>query len=150
MQIDPTVVESLNISTPALIFPAISLLLLAYTNRFLTIGQLIRSLYKQLADREEGIKNLQKQLIHLRGRIFLIRMMQAFGVGAFMMCTASMAFLLIGFTQSGFVALTASIVLLFLSLCISLIEILQSGYALNIQLQNLEEHKALEEHVAKD
>ncbi|WP_119395115.1 DUF2721 domain-containing protein [Salinibius halmophilus] len=141
MQIDPNVVESLNISTPALIFPAISLLLLAYTNRFLTIGQLIRSLYKQLNESEEGIKNLEKQLLHLRGRIFLIRMMQAFGVGAFMACTASMAALLIGWTQTGFVILTASIVMLFVSLCISLVEILQSGYALNIQLQNLEQHE---------
>lgn len=144
MQIDPNVVESLNISTPALIFPAISLLLLAYTNRFLTIGQLIRSLYKQLNESEEGIKNLEKQLIHLRGRIFLIRMMQAFGVAAFMACTASMAMLLAGWTQTGFVTLALSIILLFVSLCISLIEILQSGYALNIQLQNLEQHEGKE------
>lgn len=140
VSIDPNVIESINVTTPALIFPAISLLLLAYTNRFLTIGQLIRSLYKQLGESEQGIKNLEKQLLHLRGRIFLIRMMQAFGVGAFMMCTASMALLLLSFNQIGFVFLAGSVITLFISLCVSLIEILQSGYALNIQLQNLENH----------
>lgn len=36
----------ISLTTPALLFPAISLLLLAYTNRFLTLAGLIRNLYK--------------------------------------------------------------------------------------------------------
>ncbi|WP_372971143.1 DUF2721 domain-containing protein, partial [Marinobacter sp.] len=34
----------MTLTTPALLFPAISLLLLAYTNRFLVLAQLIRQL----------------------------------------------------------------------------------------------------------
>ena len=40
----------IDISTPALLFSAISLLILAYTNRFLTIAQIIRNLKKNYDD----------------------------------------------------------------------------------------------------
>ena len=37
----------LSINTPALLFPAITLLMLAYTNRFLALASLVRSLHDE-------------------------------------------------------------------------------------------------------
>ncbi len=64
----------IEISTPALLFPAISLLLLAYTNRFLTTGQLIRSLSHQA--RKHGTKELSGQIANLKKRLELTKWMQ--------------------------------------------------------------------------
>ena len=77
----------MTMTTPALLFPAISLLLLAYTNRFLVLAQLIR----QLNNREgEQVRELAKrQIVNLRQRIVLIRSMQRWGVISFLLCTLS-------------------------------------------------------------
>ncbi len=128
-----------TMTTPALLFPAISLLLLAYTNRFLTIGQLTRSLYKQKQEGGGPIDNLDEQLTNMRRRIGLIRWMQAFGVMSFMSCTLSMGMLMMQQSLLGFWLLAASVAMLFISLCISLQEILISGYALKAQLRALEQ-----------
>ena len=82
---------SMTMTTPALLFPAISLLLLAYTNRFLVLAQLIR----QLNTREGGqVRDMAKRQIEdLRQRMFLIRSMQRWGVISFVLCTLSMFFL---------------------------------------------------------
>lgn len=125
-----------QITTPALLFPAISLLLLAYTNRFLVIAQLIRSLYKQLNESQEQV--MREQISHLRQRIVLIRHMQAWGVGAFICCTLSMMMLFVHHEQIGNYLFAASLIMLLISLIYSLYEILISGYALNIQLKHLE------------
>ena len=78
----------MTMTTPALLFPAISLLLLAYTNRFLVLAQLIR----QLNTREGGqVREVAKrQIENLRQRMFLIRSMQRWGVISFVLCTLSM------------------------------------------------------------
>jgi hypothetical protein len=74
----------LTLTTPALLFPAISLLLLAYTNRFLTLAALMRELYARYkATPDPRIKG---QLANLRYRIGIIRNMQAFGVASFFGC----------------------------------------------------------------
>tara|TARA_B100000745_G_scaffold143712_1_gene94002 strand:- start:881 stop:1279 length:399 start_codon:yes stop_codon:yes gene_type:complete len=125
-----------QITTPALLFPAISLLLLAYTNRFLVIAQLIRSLYKQLNESQEQI--MREQIDHLRQRISMIRQMQAWGVGAFICCTLSMMMLFVEYDRMGSYFFGASLVMLLISLVYSLYEIMISGYALNIQLKHLE------------
>jgi hypothetical protein len=127
----------MTITTPALLFPAISLLLLAYTNRFLVIAQLIRSLYTQLHETKE--QHMKEQILHLRKRIQLIRWMQSIGVVAFLSCTLSMGALLLNQEVVGGVLFGLSLVFLFVSLSISLIEIHISGTALSIQLNNLED-----------
>lgn len=124
------------ISTPALLFPAISLLLLAYTNRFLVIAQLIRSLYKQNA--EDPDMDIHKQILHLRVRIVAIRRMQVAGISSFIFCVITMLALFLEFTALANVLFGASLVLLLLSLCFSLYEVQISGQALNLQLKNLE------------
>ena len=71
----------MTLTTPGLLFPAISLLLLAYTNRFLVLAQLIRELN---AREGESIRPVVvAQITNLRKRIKLIRTMQVYGVGSF-------------------------------------------------------------------
>lgn len=127
----------MTITTPALLFPAISLLLLAYTNRFLVIAQLIRSLYKQ--NDEDPNSDIRKQILHLRVRITAIRRMQVAGVLAFIFCVITMFVLFLNWVIAANILFAASLLLLLVSLCFSLYEVQISGQALNLQLKNLEE-----------
>ena len=74
----------ITFATPALLFPAISLLLLAYTNKFLAIANLIRSLHAKYQQEHQPV--LRDQIVHLRKRLNLIRLMQAFAIGSFLFC----------------------------------------------------------------
>jgi hypothetical protein len=129
----------MNITTPALLFPAVSLLLLAYTNRFLVIAQLIRSLYKQ--NDEDPSADIRKQIQHLRIRIQAIRRMQVAGVSSFIVCVITMFALIFEWLFLAQLLFAASLLLLLISLCFSLYEVQISGQALNLQLKNLEERK---------
>lgn len=126
----------MGITTPALLFPAISLLMLAYTNRFLVIAQLIRSLYKQNA--EDPDTDIRMQIIHLRLRILVIRRMQVAGILSFILCVITMITLFLELELAASYVFGASLVLLLVSLCFSLYEVQISGHALNLQLKNLE------------
>ena len=84
----------ISLTTPALLFPAISLLMLAYTNRFLTIATIIRNLHDRY--RNEANDNLLGQIANLRYRIYLIRNMQIFGVLSLLFCVISMFALFTG------------------------------------------------------
>lgn len=128
----------LSLTTPAVLFPAISLLLLAYTNRFLAISTLIRNLKKRFD--EEGTEHIIGQIRNLRRRIFLIRNMQWLGVFALFLCVISM-FLI--FENRPIIArniFLVSMLSLILSLAISLREIHLSIVALKLELQDIEEH----------
>ena len=126
----------MTMTTPALLFPAISLLLLAYTNRFLVLAQLIR----QLNTREGGqVREVAKrQIENLRQRMFLIRSMQRWGVISFVLCTLSMFFLFMQWDLAGQVAFGASLASLILSLLVSLYEIQISCNAIKIELESME------------
>lgn len=126
----------MTMTTPALLFPAISLLLLAYTNRFLVLAQLIR----QLNNREgEQVRDLAKrQIVNLRQRIVLIRSMQRWGVISFLLCTLSMFALFLSWELAGQILFGASLISLLLSLVMSLFEIQISCNAINIELESLE------------
>lgn len=126
----------MTITTPALLFPAISLLLLAYTNRFLVLAQLIRQL-----NHREGtqVRDLAKrQIVNLRQRIVLIRSMQRWGVISFLLCTLSMFSLFMAWDLAGQWCFGASLAALVLSLTVSLYEIQISCNAINIELESLE------------
>lgn len=129
----------MDLTTPALLFPAISLLLLAYTNRFLVLAQLIRQLRQM--DSEEDHTLIARQIGMLRKRIVLTKRMQAFGVLSFFLCTMSMFLLFLGFEMPGIVAFGISLVLLSLSLLYSLYEIQISTNAINVELSNFEARK---------
>ncbi len=129
----------MDLTTPALLFPAISLLLLAYTNRFLVLAQLIRKLKEM--DSEEDHALIARQLGMLRKRILLTKRMQSFGVLSFFLCTVSMFLLFLHLEVAGIIAFGISLVLLSLSLLYSLYEIQISTNAINVELENFEWRK---------
>lgn len=126
----------IDLTTPALLFPAISLLLLAYTNRFLAIAGLIRGLHKQYSDTHDTI--LFGQIINLKKRIYLIKSMQFFGIASLFLCVLCMFLLFSGEDLAGKYVFGASLVLLLISLGQSIMEIQISVKALNLQLSDLE------------
>lgn len=126
----------LGLTTPALLFPAISLLLLAYTNRFLTLANLIRELHKSYKINPEDV--LLAQISNLRYRVVLIRNMQAYGIASFFLCVLCMFVLFFGQIIIGKVIFGASLVLLMVSLGLSFREIQVSVGALDYRLRDLE------------
>jgi len=131
-----------NLTTPALLFPTISLLMLAYTNRFLTIATIIRNLYDRYnTDRDE---NLLSQIANLRYRIYLIRNMQIFGVMSLLFCVVSMFALFAGWVVAGQWSFAIALILMIVSLGISLRELMISVGALDLLLTDLEEHEKME------
>lgn len=119
----------MTVTTPGLLFPAISLLLLAYTNRFVVLTNVIR----QFRDPDQVI--VRRQVESLRRRLFVIRMMQAFGVVSFVLCTLSMFALFLHWILVGKLLFGASLLLLTVSLLFSLYEVHVSTQAINIELE---------------
>lgn len=127
------------LSTPALLFPAISLLLLAYTNRFQVLALLIRQLYEKQAEREVSCNDTTRvQLALLGKRLRYIKYMQALGISSFILCTFSMFSLFIDYQHIGMVLFGLSLVALVASLVVALIETLISTDALSVQLKEME------------
>jgi len=126
----------MTLTTPALLFPAISLLLLAYTNRFLTLAQVIRQLHPGHSGQVSELA--QRQLAGLKRRIGLIKLMQGFGVMSFILCALSMFVLFIELQMAGKVLFGLSLLALAVSLVLSLWEVLVSTEALNIVLGDME------------
>lgn len=121
----------ISLTTPALLFPAISLLLLAYTNRFFSLAALIRSL-------SSDDKPVHKsQIENLKKRIVIIRRMQEAGVSSFALCVLCMIFIYVGMNKTGSLIFGASLLLLLYSLILSVIEIRISVDALNIHLKEM-------------
>ena len=129
----------LNLTTPALLFPAISLLLLAYTNRFLTLATIIRNLY----DRYHSVpnENLLAQISNLRYRIYLIRNMQIFGVLSLLFCVISMFALFAGWIVGGQWTFGLALILMMMSMAVSLRELQISVGALDLLLADMEQHE---------
>lgn len=126
----------LTLTTPGLLFSAISLLLLAYTNRFLTLANLIRSLHNRYD--ETGDKSAKDQIQNLHKRVGLIKNMQLLGIGSLFLSVFCMVALFAGFIIIGKALFGVSLILLLISLALSMIEIQISVKALNIQLDDLE------------
>ena len=127
----------MDLTTPALLFPAISLLLLAYTNRFLVIAQLIRQLHVKYQERAHDV--VLRQIANLRVRVMLIRRMQEMGVGAFILCALSMFLVFIKLIFIAQVIFGFSIFMLVLSLLVSLYEIVISTKAIEIEMEDMEQ-----------
>jgi len=127
----------LTIQTPALLFPALSLLMLAYTNKFLAIANLIRKLISEYE--YEQHHNLISQISSLKRRIQLIRWMQSFGVGSILFCVVTMFLVSQGWQLWAKLLFAISMLLMMTSLVLSLIEIFLSAGALQVLLRNLED-----------
>lgn len=127
----------ITFNTPALLFPAISLLLLAYTNRYLALANLIRKLHDEYLKGERKPQIL-KQIKILRIRINMVRQMQALGVFSFLCCVVTMYSVYAGWVWGSYI-FAVSLLALLASLIISLLEISQSTKALEWELSDMEE-----------
>lgn len=126
----------ITLTTPALLFPAVSLLLVAYTNRFLALGSRIRTLHTLYKSSPDAI--LEGQIVILKKRVILIRNMQFLGVGSLFLCVLCMFLLFGGKLLLGKIIFGASLLFMLGSLGISLQEILISMEALDLELSDME------------
>lgn len=127
----------LTFNTPALLFPAISLLLLAYTNRFVAIANRVRSLHSEYLKVEDKT-TIIKQIQSLRKRINLIKYMQGLGVFAFLCCVVTMYSIYNQWNAFAQTVFAFSLLSLLTSLVLSLVEIIQSTHALELELSDME------------
>lgn len=127
----------ITLTTPALLFPALSLLLLAFTNRFLGLATLIRSLKDRYATSRSPL--VYSQIKNLRERLLLIRNMQAFGSLSMFGCVLCMFLLFADYVTAGKYVFAFSLLMMLISLALAIREIQISVKALELELNDLEE-----------
>ena len=128
--------EAFTLTTPALLFSAVSLILLAYTNRFMAYTQVVRNLHKQYIESPTSV--LRGQINNLRTRLYLIRTMQLLGVSSLFLCVITMFLIFIGWVLTAAWIFGAALLLLCTSLAFSIWEIQISVKALELHLSNME------------
>jgi hypothetical protein len=126
----------LTLTTPAVLFSAISLLLLAYTNRFLALAALVRNLYAEY--KQTPNDKVFRQIKNLKTRLNLIRNMQIYGISSLLLCVACMFMIYVNWQHVAEITFGIALILLILSLALSVREIQISVKALNLQLHDLE------------
>ena len=125
-----------TLTTPALLFPAISLLLLAYTSRFLTLANLMRELYARYKVQPDP--KIKGQIANLKYRIVIIRNMQVTGVSSFFLCVLCMFALFIGQILLAKWIFGVSLILLLVSLALSIRELQVSIDALSLHVSDID------------
>lgn len=126
----------LEVSTPALLFPAISLLFLSFTNRFLHLSALVRSLHSSWKENKDEL--LLAQIENLRRRLALIRCMQLLGAMSLLLCVVAMLTVVANLQLGAIISFTAALALMAASLICLTKEIMMSGGALEIMLKTME------------
>ncbi|NLP14029.1 MAG: DUF2721 domain-containing protein [Clostridium sp.] len=126
----------MELTTPALLFPAISLLMLAYTNRFIVLAQLIRDLYAKYKEHPDEVT--KGQMYNLKKRICIIKNMQIFGALSFFFCVTCMFLLFFNLVILADIVFGISLLFLLISLGLLVYELQISVNALNIQLSDFE------------
>ena len=128
--------EQLTLTTPALLFSAISLIMLAYTNRFLAYASVVRSLHDKY--RQEKDEVLIRQINNLRKRLYLTRSMQIFGILSLLLCVLTMFLIYIEQHVIAVWVFGVALILLILSLALLIREIQISVEALEFHLGDIE------------
>ncbi|WP_405203354.1 DUF2721 domain-containing protein [Dokdonia sp. LLG6352-1] len=128
---------NLTLSIPALLFPAISLTMLAYNARYLAIAALIRNLHASF--QETGSEDVRLQVTKLRKRLSIIKNMQAVAIVSFLLAVITMFLIYIDITFWANLVFAVSLVALMTSLILSLVEVQLSTKALSIQLKDMEQ-----------
>jgi amino acid transporter len=130
--------EQLTLTTPALLFSAISLIMLAYTNRFLAYASVIRNLHdKYLVQQDDS---LLEQIKNLKLRLNLTRWMQIFGITSLLLCVLTMFLIYIEQHVFAIWIFGIALLLLILSLALLIREIQISTQALKLHLSDIEKH----------
>ena len=130
--------EALTLTTPGLLFSAISLIMLAYTNRFLAYAAVIRNLHDKYLENKD--KNLIEQIRNLRLRLNLTRYMQIFGITSLLLCVLTMFLIYVKQPILAVWTFGVALLLLILSLALLIREIQISIRALSLHLNDIEEH----------
>ena len=128
--------EELRLTTPSLLFSAVSLILLAYTNRFLAYAQVVRNLKENY--RKEPSKIALDQIKNLKKRLYLTRAMQVLGISSLLLCVVCTFLIYIGLQTAAVYTFAVALLLLVASLAVSIKEILISVHALEIHLNDME------------
>ena len=131
--------EELTLTTPTLLFSAVSLILLAYTNRFLSYAQLVRALKEQYVQHRSEVT--AAQINNLRRRLYLTRSMQVLGISSLFFCVVTMFLIYIRLFDPAVYVFGLALLLLIASLGISIWEIQISVKALEIHLKDMEDLK---------
>ncbi|MBF4983803.1 DUF2721 domain-containing protein [Nonlabens mediterrranea] len=126
----------LSLSIPALLFPAISLTMLAYNARYLAIAALIRNLFGKYEENPSDKVRIQVQ--KLRKRLTIIKNMQAVAILSFLLAVITMFLIYIELNFWANLVFGISLLALIISLILSLIEVQLSTKALSIQLESIE------------
>lgn len=130
----------ITLATPALLFSAISLLMLAFTNRFLALAALVRNLHALYKEKPNEV--LIGQIRNLKTRLNLIRWMQICGITSLLLCVFSMLSIYVGWLAAAELVFGLGLVLMILSLALSIWEIQISVDALNLHLGDIHEAPA--------
>jgi hypothetical protein len=140
----------ISFNTPALLFPAISLIMLAYTNRFLALSNRIRSLHDKYENHPQQ-HIIHGQIKNLRYRLKLIKNMQALGVLSFLSAILSMYFIYSNWQKMAHAIFAISLLTFAASLFLSFIEIQLSTKALELELSDMEglENPSVIEYIKK-
>ena len=128
--------EEITLTTPALLFSAISLIMLAYTNRFLSYATLIRTLHEKFKVNPNEV--LLGQISNLRRRLYLTKYMQILGVSSLFLCVVTMFLIFVGSSILAIWMFGLALLLLIASLGVSIHEIQISVKALNLHLGDME------------
>lgn len=130
--------EELTLTTPALLFSAISLIMLAYTNRFLAYAAVIRDLHDKYLQKQD--ESLIQQIKNLKIRLNLTRWMQIFGITSLLLCVLTMFLIYIDQHIVAVWIFGIALVLLILSLALLIREIQISAKALQLHISDIENH----------
>ncbi|HOW30402.1 MAG TPA: DUF2721 domain-containing protein [Bacteroidales bacterium] len=128
--------EQITLTTPALLFSAISLILLAYTNRFLGYASLIRGLHEKF--KENPNEMLKGQIANIRKRLYLTRNMQIMGVTSLFLCVGTMFLIFVGLLVIAVWVFGVALLAMIASLGVSIYEIMISVKALDLHLSDME------------
>lgn len=128
--------EQLTLTTPALLFSAISLIMLAYTNRFLAYAAVVRNLHDKYLEKKD--KALIKQIKNLKKRLYLTRSMQIFGISSLLLCVVTMFLIYIQQHTIAVWVFGLALILLILSLAFLIREIQISVQALEHHISDIE------------
>ena len=131
--------EELTLTTPSLLFSAVSLIMLAYTNRFLSYAQIVRTLKTEYDLHPSKIT--AAQIENLRSRLYLILMMQILGIVSLLLSVVCMFLIYVGLQTFAVIVFAISLLSLIASLGISIGEIIISVRALELHLSAMEHRK---------
>lgn len=128
--------EELTLTTPAVLFSAISLIMLAYTNRFLAYASTIRDLHSKYVKKKDKI--LMAQIQNIKKRLYLTRSMQIFGISSLLLCVLTMFLIYIEQNMLALWVFGTALILLIISLSLLIMEIQISVKALEHHISDIE------------